>query len=375
MALTDVGWIMYPSTYTQGTAGAFALDAAEELIAYVIKVPKTGTLKKIGWRIYSVSSPSLTCRVSIETVAETVGQPVATTDAGKTLYATGAVSADITDPAAGSRYDAINGSSGISVTKGDNIAIVIRIISRTSGSISPNYAQYAATLPMGGLSGGRDHSYTATYANSAWGAYNTPMIGLEYDGEFVPCPFTNPPFDTGGAVSFSSSSTPDRRGLKFRFPYKCTAKGIVMSVDLDSETDLILYDSDEYTVMSGFPITLNANKRAAANNGFHYVEFPTEPTFEANTDYRIVLLPKSTTAISITYSVPVTDGSLLALDMYPEGTNVINTVRTGAPSSGDHSWTDYNTQRYSWAFVVNKIDFSSGSSGGGCPVMGGMIMR
>lgn len=153
MAYVTVNNIIWPRTgpYSTGSSpGTVRLDAAEERIAYVIRWPKTGTLKKVGWTISSVSSPVLTVAVSIETVADAVGVPIATTDAGKTLYAANAVSADITNPSAGARFDAINSTTGISVTKGELAAITIRAKTVTSGYIEVTVDLYNAAVHWGG---------------------------------------------------------------------------------------------------------------------------------------------------------------------------------------------------------------------------------
>lgn len=363
MSLVDIGLSLYPSSIGMSSTGGFTLDAAEELITFIVQAPKTGTLKKIGWRVYASTSPVLTCRVSIETVADVIGQPVATTDAGKTLYAANAVSADITNPAADVRFDAINGTTGISVTKGDLLAITIRVIAYTSGSIAVHYNQYGGIWPMSGLPMSRSHGYTQTYAASTWTVYYTPHITLEYDGEFAVCPFTLPAQHRNSHIAYNSSSNPDRRGLKFQAPYGFTAKGVVVYLDCAVDVDLIIYDADEYTVMTGFPITLDKDKRANNSAAWHYIEFPTEPQFAANANYRMVLLPKDTTNIVIICCVPADDDTILGATAYPEGLKTAYTTFNGTPTSGSHAWTDDTAYKMCAGLLVNKIDIPAGTGG------------
>jgi len=365
MSLIPVGHINYPA-YFQETMQSCTLDAVEEHIAFVIKVPKTGTLKKIGWRVNASTSPvGHTVRVSLETVADTIGVPVATTRAGATLYAAGAESEEINNPAAGARFDAINGTTGISVTKGDLMAVVIRCTGATSGSIGVAWSQYSAGMA---LLGAVSVPYTYTYINSTALLGYYPALTLEYDGEFVITSYTSPVYSTPlAAQSWSSTSNPDRRGLKFRLPYKCTARGCIVFCDTDVDVDVLLYDADEYTIMSGFPITLTANKRKADGMNSLFIEFPTEPTFEADAFYRLVLLPKAASPnIAIYVITPADDGSLLGMNAFSEGLNVAYTTFNGTPTLESHSWTDDATKRVSnFALNINKIDI--GGSGGGRP--------
>lgn len=367
-------WAFYPPQFNTPANNLFVLDAAEELIGYVITIPKTGTLKKVGWGITAVSSPVLTARMSVENITAAIGQPVATTDAEKSLYAANAVSADITNPSAGIRFDAINGSAGISVTKGDRVAITIRIPSYTSGSISVQYSQWGGLTPFGGYNSLRTNAYTFTYVGGSWTLYHTPHVTLEYDGEFVPVPFTMPAQSSSQSLGWNSTSNPDRRGMKFSIPYTCKLGGAFFYFDGDSNTDLILYEPDGYTVAKGFPITLNKNERTADSQGWYFVEFPVPAVITADSNYRFVFQPKEATNCTMYIVEPAPDGAISGLNAYMEGARVVYTYRNGTPSSGDNEWTDSTTKKTTVALFVSEIDIPSGGSGGG-PIMGGMVLR
>lgn len=364
MSMSTVPHIMYPPVrFAGGTSDNPTLDAAEEFIALVFRVPKTGTLNKIGWYCYAQSG-TYTLKISLETVASTIGQPVATTNSGKTLYATGSESADITSLSTGINYTAINGTSGISVTAGDQIAATFRLTSASSASVRIAINTYGNTVLMMQPQGCQDH-YSATYLGSAWSLYpHCPIIALEYSDGFTSSPFLIPPLYGNGStsVSWNSGSNPDRRGIKFKVPYSCRLYGAMLYLDTDGDVDVILYDSDEYTVMSGFPITLTAAKRRYNGRYDHVIVFPTKPTITADTWYRLVALPKSTTDISTQYAYGLDDGAVSWLNQAPEGANLIYTTRNGAPSSGDHNWTDSNYKPM-MAVIIDGVDFSS--SGGG----------
>jgi hypothetical protein len=366
----------YPQFYLFTPIGinTLTLDAAEEHIAFVIQAPKTGTIKKIGWMVTASSSPvGITCYVALETVADAVGVPVATSRAGATLYAAGAESAAISNPTTGVRFDAINGTTGISVTRGDLIAVTIRCTARTSGSFGVGYDQNGM---FGGPMGmGSYYSYTYGYTGSG-STYYAPVITLEYDGEFVVVPWTIPVMSTSlTAVDYNSGSNPDRRGLAFTFPdFSCTASGVVLTLDQDSDCDLILYDSDEYSVMTGFPITLDKDKRKGTSRISFYVRFPNDVTFTQDQWYRLVVLPKAASPdVSILTYVPADDGTILGMNAYVEGLNVKYTTFNGTPTSGSHAWTDDTTKRVLISMIINQIDIPVPA--GGLPILGGSIVR
>lgn len=360
----------YPAVIPPGNAST-TIDAADEYIAYCITIPRTGTLKKIGWVVISVSSPSgIDLYVALETVAETVGAPVAATRATATLYATGAESARITDPSAGSLWTPINGTTGISVTRGDKVAVTIRCTARTSGSLALILNQYASITY-----GPAATSYPYTTRDGEVVGF-TPAVALQYDDGIVPVAGAS----NAGKYenhAYNSSSNPDRRGMAFRFPdFAAKAGGLYLLADSDQDFDIIIYDYDEYTVMSGFPLRFKGNQRRTSASGMICIEFTAEVTFVKNQWYRVVLLPTTTTPnVSIYTALFLDDGSFLGIDATPEGANCIYTSRNGAPSSGDHAWTDDDNARPMLALHVVSIDPGSSGSGGGLPILGGSVVR
>lgn len=375
MALTNCDIICFPGHFKVGAGGGgFMVDAAEEHGAYVFQVPKTGTLKKVGWRCYTATSPNLTLKVSLETVASTYGTPVATTNAAKTLYAAGAESADLTSFASSTTYwTEINGSTGVTVTKGDFIAVTFRVTAYTSGSIIIAYQHSELTWQLN-VSFGTLIPYIYTYLGGEAANYWAPYINFEYESEILTPMGCMSCADKPVTVSYNSTSNPDRRGLKFSLPYGCRLWGCQLYIDQDAEVDVILYDSDEYTVMSGFPITLDADLRRTNSMYSLNVLFPTQPTLSANTWYRLVVLPKTSTNIGIQTQAYATDGSLTTQDTESYGAFCAYTTFNGAPSSGSHVWTDDDTKIPLHNIYIDQIDIGSGG-GGGLPILGGSVVR
>lgn len=372
MALTNCDIITLPSHLATGpSTTGFTIDAAEEHGAYIIQVPKTGTLKKVGWRCYTATSPVMTLKVSVETVASTYGSPVATTNAGKTLYAAGAESADLTSFSASTTYwTEINSTTGISVTKGDFIAVSVRCTAYTSGSMTVAYSQYSDAVGLLPIYNSTLVPYTYTYLGGAAVNNCTPFVCLEYDTEILTpfgCMHCGASYST---VTYNTDSDPDHRGLKFKFPFGCRLYGCTLYIDQDAEAQVILYDSDEYTVFSGFPITLDADLRKTNSINSLRVLFPTQPTLSADTWYRLVVFPTTSTNISLSTDAYAVDSALTTEDTESFAAFVAYTTFNGEPSSGSHAWTDDTTKVPRIYIHADQIDI--GSSGGGAPRFGDM---
>lgn len=353
MTLVDVpGYIAFPFTLSHCagvTPTTVTLDAAEEHVAAVMQVPRTGTLKKIGWRTSTISSPvGYTIKVSVETVADAIGIPVATSNAAKALYAAGSESADITSVTAATVYwTEINGSTGITVTRGDWIAVTVRLTAITSGNIIISAHTSNVLSPTG-------VTYVYTYLNTTSTAVaTTPLFGLEYDTGIIPVAGAIPASLVAG-VAYNSGSNPDRRGLKFQLPFGVSLAGVSLPIDQDVDVDAILYDSDEYTVLA--TATLDKDKRRAATEQGAFTLFPSSVSLSANLNYRVAVLPKDTTNITIRTATFTDDGAVTAISGLDGGANFVYTTFNGAPSAGSHTWTDSITVRPFISLLVDKID-------------------
>ena len=366
MNIISVPIFTYPTARIRApdTTGSVTLDAAEEFLVMVMRVPKSGTLNKITWRTGTITGSSYTLKISVETVASSIGEPVATTNATKTLYATGAESADITSLSSGTVYHTpINGSTGISVAAGDLIAITFRLTAVDTSSIIIAANIYEDNGRLFCLNYPGD-VYQRLYLSGSWStSYATPpLVSLQYSDGFTPVIYSSPPC-IESKISWNSRSNPDRRGIKFKFPAACRLYGLMMSLGLDTTTNVILYDSDEYSIITGFPISLSSSQRRNYNQAEYIVVFPTRPEISADTWYRLVLLPTTDTSIGLTVATLPDDGTTLGIGASLEGANLVYTYRNGTPSSGDHTWTDSN-DKPAMTLLVDGIDSGSGGGSG-----------
>lgn len=338
---------------TQSGTATAVLDAADEHVAYVGKIPKTGTINKIGFSLQSVSSPVLTLRAALETVDLTaVGAPVATTAAGSTLLVANA-SGTVANPTAITHWIALNSGSGVAVTKGDDFAITVRVSAFTSGSVTIRYGFF------GQLGTSSIYPYTYTYLNSTPTPGNSPgNFALQYatDG-CVPLAKCSPAVSVA-TESWMSSSNPDRRGLRFKMPWTCTINGIVALVDQDIDTTIKIYDSDEFTELAS--VALDSSNRYQNGHALIQYEFPSSVTLAADTAYRVVLLPTSTTNIVLLHSTVTDDGGEATMKGLEGGVEWYWTQFNGVPDSGSHVWTDTTTKRPHIGLLVDSITAAGG---------------
>jgi len=360
MSFTDTPIIMYPAVF--GNAGASAsLDAVEECVGCVIRFTKSGTLRRIGFRTGTVVA-GYTLKVSIETVASTVGQPMATTNAGKTLYVANAESADITSDITANtiNYVEINGSTGVSVTAGDLATVTFRLIATTGGGLI-NLRVATSTLGSEITTAYDGTMYFATYLGSSWTTSAlTPLLLLVYsDGFDKSLPLQRP--CNANNLTYNSGSTYPYTGIKVSYPFKTRVYGFRFYCDLDGDADLIVYDSDEYTVLAG-PISLSNLQRSSTSARWVTVIFSSKLTFNANTPYRVIILAKTTTSVVLNNWTAVDDVSYSGYEAFPEGNTVCLTQRATAPSSGSHVWVDGNDKPHC-QMLIDGIEASAGGGG------------
>lgn len=361
MTIKSCSPFLYPHVRTITPTNTFTLDAAEEHIAFAGVFHTTGTLKAVAWYLGASTSPDLTLRVSIETQQAVVGEMVATTDAGKTLYTANAVSADIVNPSVGLIRTPINGTTGVSVTAGTNFAIVVRCVAYTSGSVGVRTVTYGSSDIMPAANNAPANQIAYEYAGSATYRNTNGIFALEYDSAMIPMPMVIPPNASTAALAWDNADNPDRRAMMFKFPdYGAYLEAALVYIDADDDFDVILYAADGYTALKS--VSIVGAVRPANAYRTHYVSLGV--TISADTWYRLAILPTTGTNI-LAYRFTYADiGAYNGLTATHEGMNVQYSTRHGAPSSGDAAWTDYDDQRIAVQLLVTGIDIPAGGSGG-----------
>ncbi len=217
---------------------SYLLDAAGELFAMVFRVPKTGNIHKIGFRVGAVTA-SQSLDVGLYTVDTTSGDPTASAYGGMAVGTQAG-------PAANTAYTVQLGTDA-AATIGDVVAVKIGF-TLTVGNLNINtIGTTVANTPQWGGTPYNDH-----FASAAWSKKNDiPCFWLQYDdGTYAYIPGAQP-ISAINNVTFNSGSASDEYALKFTLPFPAKMRGFgVMTQEGAGSAgnfDVILYDSDAST--------------------------------------------------------------------------------------------------------------------------------
>lgn len=318
------------------------LTASTHKAGYVFRVPKTGNTKAIGFRIGSITTAQ-DLRISFQDVSATDGNPDGTEDQSVVL-ASGSLVANGWNT---------TGTITRAVTRGDLLAVVIQADSGTP-SLQITVPQYYAT----------GDSIEFPYAmgfTTAWGTKlgRVGSLSLQYDdNSYAPIDGFAYPYSDLTTIGYNTTSTFDEYGVLFQLPFGGKVNGAWMLSDIDGDAQVLLYDSDGTTVMA----TATLDKDQDANGGRHYVTFPSEVVVLANTSYRLVLKPTTTTTLTLFYFAV---NSAALLDMCDLGQLAYLTKRADAGA-----WTDVTTQRPWMGVQLSAIDVGASAVETALPFVG-----
>jgi hypothetical protein len=374
MALQTVAPFVFPPFYLEQThfqtIGSFAtaqvLDAAGKKVGFILRVPKTGTLAKVGF-LLGTDTTFQNLKVSFQDVDVTNGDPDGTVDQYRVISSnpgahtwakTGIISSDGTDT-----------GTKRSVTRGDLLAIVIEFDS-TGGSLQ------VQTQAVAGNRGYLGQQYVDFHNGTSW-AKQTSVIShfaLEYDdGSYAHLPDIIPCKGTGSAPSFTtqafstgSGSTPDEIALMFQVPFPCKVGGFVVEGDLDGPTDLVLYDSGSTAILT---VSLDPDIRYKNGNVPYFAWAASEVTLAINTNYRATVKPTDTTVAANALAYFDVDTAAV-LDQLAGGQNAQWSQRTDAGS-----WTQTATRRPMIGVIITALDDGVAGGGGGETFTGTVIGR
>lgn len=328
-------WVASTSlTFSAGT-----LDAVGEKAAVVLRIPKTGTISKIGFRSGAVTSAG-DADIRLETV--TGGEP------SGTLVAAGA---NVTVNINANAWFTATLSTPCAVTAGDEVAIVIANTTGNYNIVGPNNPMIACTYPYG------------TLFTTAWAKQSIRYsVALEYnDGSYGYLPTVLPLMNIT-TNTYGTGSTPNERGMKFRLGYSARVVGAWAFIDPDAACDLILYGADPSQMpLTGGSLSLSSASRQGTNQGLFLVHFPTPQTLLANTYYRLTLKP--TTASTVTMADFDVNSAAIYTGAVEGGSDFQFTTRSGG------AWTDTDQRRPLLGLMVDGIELGAG------PLIGGRLVR
>lgn len=359
MAITTIPSHFVPSPTYMNALGApvlaatGAINASGDRVAFVVRVPKTGTLDWFEFRTATVSNnPDNGLRLSFQDVDMSNGNADGVQDQFFD-YNPGSFSSNTwITPSQVLTNDGTSGGTKRSVTAGQYLACVIDFASFTASDslgfslVTSNTSVYDGSQDMYHLDGS-----AGTYTRGG----NQPIMALKYsDGTYGEFPtLAMGPFLTFNTRTFNSGSTPDERALRFQVPVSMRVKGFWVRLDPDAAVDVILYDNADNVLGSN---SYDPDVRVQTN-GAPFFGYFAPVTLTANTTYRLSVKPTSGSNISI-YDFDVTANSRLGA--VPGGIEWYSSTRTDAGS-----WSDTTTNRPYMGLLFDGVDVSAGGGSGG----------
>ena len=324
------GGFLLPSTMalrelnTRATAQAI-VDNTDDRVAFIFRVPKTGNITKVGFRVAAVTTAQ-TIRVSLCTVDATNGDPTTT------LYG-GSAAGTQASPTANTFFEVTLGTAA-AATIGDVVAVVLQF-DTTAGSITIDPGLTSVLGRAGVAFPYLDVFATAWTKGAANGVNCIPACTIGYDDGTYPYTGMTPSATTApAAVTVNTGTTPDEVGNRFTVPFLCRVSGFYSIADYDGDADLILYDSADAALAT---VSVDKDNEAVATAA-HQTYLPFAPvTLRPNVVYRAVVKPTSATSL-IVYRI--NSQSAAMMDQMSGGQAWHETSRTDAGS-----WTDTTTQR------------------------------
>jgi hypothetical protein len=331
------------------------LNHADDRFGWAFQIPKTGTLKAVGFKIGSTVTTAEDLRVTFQDL-DASGNPDGTEDQYRVVAKAG-ISANTWITTGIMSSDGSDSGTKRSVTKGDWLSIIIRFDSAV-GNLTIGGFQESTTL--------MNNPYTLFSDNGgayAKNAFPTPMgFALQYNDDNYYVIECNAPYLTTAIVNYASTSTPDERGMIFQFPFQYRVAGVVAITDVDDTGDLRLYDSDGSTVLAS--VTPDPDYKANGTFVLTPFIFASDIELDANTNYRVSLRSTGSGLKLGEFDV----GAAAVMGMFPGGTNVHFTSRSDLGS-----WSQTTTKRPFMFLIVNGLDSAAASGGGGQLINAGLV--
>lgn len=307
------------------------LDAASEKVGFIFRIGKTGTISKVGFLTAGVTTGA-TLDIRLETVSLANGDPTGT------LLGTNSNGSQVVADADDDTWFTTSLTTAVAVTRGDLVAVVIVNPSVSPGNLNIRLVTYDRIIfPYS------DH-FTASWAKA--NSDQNPVCSLEYDdGTYAVQPGVYPLSDRN-VRGVNSGSTPDEVGMIFQFPFPVRVTGAWIFADIDEATDIILYDSDGSTALE--TISLDKDVRQTTGEGGLKLFFDNTEELSANTNYRLVYKPTTTTNIR-TWDFDVDAAAIM--DSFEGGQNFHHTQRTNAGA-----WTETTTRRLIIGLLLDAFD-------------------
>lgn len=306
------------------------IDANGEKVAFIVQAPKSGTVVKLCFWVFTVTTGN-TIDVRLETV-DASGNPSGTLWDSPTNNAR--ATANIT--AAG--WYAVTLNSSQTVAQGDYMAIVL---AHTGNSANLTISTVDPT------SCAQEFPYSAQYIASWTKLKNCPICAIEYPSTTYEVIQGAWPINGYGNVAFNNTGT-NERGLRVKLPYPTRAVGAWVWADLDGDTELRLYDVDDL-VNYVARVVIDKDARQTTTQGRQVYYFTSAAPLSPQHEYFLMLHPTTATNVTLTH-VDVLGTTPPLLDAMDGGKEIYYADRAGTGS-----FTPNTTRRPMMGLILDQF--------------------
>ena len=354
MSMVTVPQFEYPfqPQAAVSTAPAYAnltINTADDRVAVIFRVTKAGSIRTIYFRTGTVTTGA-TLDIRLETVDLGTGDPTGT------LFGTNTNGACVVANGDDDVVKSATLTADAVVAIGDLIALVID---------NPDVSPGNMVLQTVGYYQGIGLPYHDFFDGATWAKGNSSPTTLVCGFEFSDGSFMNVPgIHLAGSITthtFSSSSTPDVVGARFKLPYTCRVIGArvwsALTADMNLRLVTTAYNQGGGTGILATMLMDTTVKRAASVYDFPII-FNGEVTLTKDTYYRLIAEPGASNISVYDMGVP----SLAALDSFCSQDFHLTTAKD---PTGDGSWTNFNSGTFRAPYmglIINGID--TGGAGG-----------
>lgn len=342
MALQTYNYLTPISSMPQGRVfgdtpsfTSMLVDAAGEKVDMVFRVPKTGSIRTIRFRL-ATTTTGQTLKGSIYTVAAT-GVP--TTTAYGSMVAGTVTVANSDDNV----EKTITLGTDATATEGDLVSATIEW-NGTAGSLNI-------------VSMGLGTSTSYVYHNGARQAAS-PVLAIGYsDGTYEPIigaiPFT------GGVATTSfnvNTATFDEYALRFDVPFKCRLRGIRVGGSFSAGGDIEVINYNGTSAVTGMTLTVDGDYYGT-NSREHIFLWASTEELAANTQRYLAIRPTTTTNFGLSRG---TLGAAAVWDTVDNGAGWISAKRLN-----QGSWNETETTIVPYIMpIFDQLDDGAGGGGG-----------
>lgn len=349
MPTSLIGRMLYPEPFWStaaltSTARTLLINATNDRGAWIVQAPKAGVLHSFEIRLSTVSDQADNgLRFSFQSLVTTTGVPDTTPSQFRVLTGTLTSNTWIAPPGI-LTDDGTDMGTPRTVVAGEWFACVIDFASFVTGD--------AISLVMG-IANGQNVTTPMYIADSSTGTYGAKeacqmTLAVKYnDGSYAVFPFgAVMPTLTWTNTAFNvDSSGADEWGTRFKLPAKLTSDGWWTRINVSGDFTINLYNAAGSVVRSTVvDKDYIHNTQGWICHGF-WNEGPIE--LEADTVYRLVITPTTTSNVTVSRAAVNASGLMAAI---PGGVEWYTTNRINGGS-----WTDITTERTIMGLSISQV--------------------